>query len=413
MRKDVDVKVGLLMIGLLVLITAVTLAQNEMRSYMPVAFGPDLFFVGTEEQEPNNSFDQANGALHRDQVYSALANDADDYFYFITELQGEIAVSVSGLSVSEAEVSLYRDVEDATPELVKTADVPPDFLIEAKGPAGKYYAVVHVISAEPPPPRLSNNIPYTLSISYASLATPTLAPGETPRPSVTPTLIPTVTPTRADGATSSPTIEVTDRATPGVSPTPSPTPTRGGDATTTSTPDGTESPEPTEEATPGLIPALENENFEDGAVAWEQSSSSGRELIVRETETSIEARSGEWVGWLGGEEGETSRLGQLIEIPDGAEGFYLTHYAILESDEDSCKLNANADTLELHINGEAVEKLALCHASGQSNWSRRNWSEIDLSEYAGETIFLEIVVINNDKADSVSSVYLDDFSFSQ
>jgi hypothetical protein len=397
MFKYIHTKAGILLEGLLLVIVAVAIAQTNIRSYLPVAIGPDGFFVGSEEREPNNSFEQANGALKPDFVYTALPNDTDDFFYFHTvEEEGEVIVDVLGLNVTEAEISLYLEVEGSPPELIASSDsAPPDIHLEDHGPLGKYYVVVHISESAPPPPR--DSTPYTLRIDYTRPVTPTPDPGTTPRPTASTTPTPTLEPTR-EGTTPTATLGPTDRPT------------------TDATPGATGSPTPTTEATPtvpGDIPALQNPSFESGTAGWEQTSSTGHELIIHEDETPLKARTGDWLARLGQETGEVSRLGQSVAVPGGTGPFYLRHYAILQSDEDECDPDADTDTIELHINGEMVAEDVLCHSVNPAEWKRRNWDAIDLSQYAGETIFLEIVVVNNDVADSVSTVYIDDASLVQ
>ena len=211
MLRDMRWEVGIFLLGMVLIIAAIataTIAQNEASTYLPAAFGPDQFLVGTNEVEPNNSFGEANGALDSGIVYTALPNDANDFFFFESVDTGDIVVEVSGLSAVEAKVSLFQEVEGATPELLaETNSPPPDFKLVGRWPAGKFFILVHVSEADP----AGSNTPYTLIVTYLLPPTPTPVPVGTDRPTETPT--PTIIPT----ATREPTDET---------PTPTPTPPR-------------------------------------------------------------------------------------------------------------------------------------------------------------------------------------------
>jgi hypothetical protein len=148
-------------------------------------------------------------------------------------------------------------------------------------------------------------------------------------------------------------------------------------------------------------------------VAWEQSSSAGHDLIVLAAVTSVGARTGEWLAWLGRDAAEISRLGQSINVPGDVGSFYLNYHYILESGQETCDPGIVSDFLEIYVDAALVARSSLCNVPDQPTWRLRKWSKIDLGQYAGNTIFLEIVVTNNDVAGTVTSIYIDDVFFSQ
>jgi hypothetical protein len=236
MLKDLRMKIGLWLLGLLLIIVAVTIAQTETSSYLPMVFGPDLFFTGPGESEPNNSFSEANGPLRPDFVYSGLPNDPDDFFFFEAGDQGTITIDVLAFDASEGQVSLYHEAEGSAPELVaSTNSPPPDFHLElSRASGGKYYIVVHAGPAAPLSPaalQSSSATPYSLQVSYLLPVTPTPSPEPTSEPTAGPSPTSTSEPTRDDITTTptptlEPTQQPTDQPTPGASPTPTEQPTR-------------------------------------------------------------------------------------------------------------------------------------------------------------------------------------------
>ena len=69
---------------------------TQRKIYLPFLTTLKTFFEGPSELEPNSKYNQANGALISNRVYSGLSNDSDDYFYFTTIASGTIQVNLSG-----------------------------------------------------------------------------------------------------------------------------------------------------------------------------------------------------------------------------------------------------------------------------------------------------------------------------
>jgi hypothetical protein len=51
--------------------------------------------------------------------------------------------------------------------------------------------------------------------------------------------------------------------------------------------------------------------------------------------------------------------------------------------------------------------------SNPSDWKLRDWPGHDFGQYAGQTIYVEIVLINNNLPDTVTTIYIDDVFFSE
>lgn len=222
MLKNTNKKVLITGIALLMIIGVTALAQTEESAYSPIVFGPSLYFLGPNEVEPNNTFEQANGHLESGREYFGLPNDPDDYFSFENGALGEIEIRVDGLDVAEGQIIVYHEPEGSPPQIVTTTDTPPpnfEILLTRKDP-GTYYVVVHV-----GPAGLRQDIPYTLRVTFQPAPTPTPGSEPTLRPTEGASPTPTESPTRAD-ATVTPTNQPTVRPSPNAVSTPKPAATQ-------------------------------------------------------------------------------------------------------------------------------------------------------------------------------------------
>jgi hypothetical protein len=223
MLNKTSAKVGVVVSTILLIIVIATLAQSEISTYSPIIFGPSLYFLGPNESEPNNSFEQANGILLSDTDYFGLPNDPDDFFSFKNGTIGEVKINVTGLAVSEGQIIVYHEPEGSPPQVVATTDTPPpDFeVLLTRAAPGTYYVVVHI-----GPAGLRQDTPYTLRVAYQPVPTPTPGPQPSPRPTEGASPTPTEKPTKVGEPTATPTEEGTARPTAKPSSTPNPTPTK-------------------------------------------------------------------------------------------------------------------------------------------------------------------------------------------
>lgn len=96
------------------------------------------FFVGPNEVEPNDGFDQANGPLITGLDYYGLANDARDIFYIDPTQAGEITVTISDNQCPAFRVQLL-----AANSLVLADDrLTRGYISYIAGASGRYYIAV-------------------------------------------------------------------------------------------------------------------------------------------------------------------------------------------------------------------------------------------------------------------------------
>lgn len=207
-KKSQKLKVAVVATAMAIIIVFSAIAQSENSIFSPIVFGPSLYFNGPKEIEPNNSFDQANGVLLPETEYFGFPNDADDYYFFNVGETSDIAVTVLGLNVTEAQVIIYRETDGNPPEVIETFDTPPDFNIKLTRRApGKYYIVVHI---GPAGMQQRQGGPYRLSVNYILPPPPTPEPFKTETPTIGPSLTPSPKATPVEG-TPTPTVKSTPR----------------------------------------------------------------------------------------------------------------------------------------------------------------------------------------------------------
>lgn len=183
---------------------------------------------------------------------------------------------------------------------------------------------------------------------------------------------------------------------------------------------------PTATLPPGSLPVLENPGFEAGETGWGIASDNYTNLITDDNPYRV-PYSGSWLAWLGrypdfalaGMEGENSWLYQQIAFPEGMGPTYFGFYYSLESFENQCAEDASRDHLDIYLGQELGPEIAaetdqligqmiLCKDFNTQDWIEQVFST-DLSTYAGQTLYLKILVsVNNN---SPSHLFLDELFF--
>jgi hypothetical protein len=143
-------------------------------------------------------------------------------------------------------------------------------------------------------------------------------------------------------------------------------------------------------------PAICNGDFEQGRTCWLEDSSNGYALITDDFEGSINAHSGLWGAWLGGDDNETSIIYQQITVPRG--GPRLSYWYWIGS-SDTCGF----DIGEVIINEDVVDSLWLCENENTGGWVQRT---VDLSAYAGQSVTLYILADTDSTFNS--NLFIDD-----
>lgn len=145
--------------------------------------------------------------------------------------------------------------------------------------------------------------------------------------------------------------------------------------------------------------SLLNGNFEQGRTAWYEYSLHGWPLIVQKPPLPVSPHSGRRAVWLGGEYNDISFIRQQVTIPTG--NYYL-HYWHWIASEDVCGYDFGG----VIINSTVVDVYDLCTSRNTHGWVRHT---VNLSRYAGQTVFLQIRAETDDSFNS--NLFVDDVSF--
>jgi PKD repeat protein len=144
-----------------------------------------------------------------------------------------------------------------------------------------------------------------------------------------------------------------------------------------------------------------NGDFEDGPVAWEESSLYLYPIVVNweEYEVPVQPHSGDWLAWLGGAPYELAHIQQPAAIPSGRSYLHFWHW--LYSYNAAC----TTDRARLEVDGTEVKTYLLCTSTGTGGWVEQ---VVDLSAYAGQSVVLRFSI---ETGAEVSGWYVDDVSF--
>lgn len=145
---------------------------------------------------------------------------------------------------------------------------------------------------------------------------------------------------------------------------------------------------------------INNGDFEQGHVAWTESSSDGYELILQPPDLIVTPHDGNWAAWLGGWDDEISSIQQQVVVPAGYP--YLSYWHWIGSQEQLCQY----DFGEVIVNSTVVEKYYLCVANNTNGWVKR---VVNLSAYAGQSVSLQIYAETD--ASINSNLFIDHVSF--
>jgi hypothetical protein len=156
-------------------------------------------------------------------------------------------------------------------------------------------------------------------------------------------------------------------------------------------------------APPPPLPALDNGDFEAGRDgSWTEYSRKGWPLIVDDfSPNDLDAHSGEWGVWLGGDDDEVAELSQWVSIPAGATSLYLTYWYQIGS-TDFCGF----DHAWLEVNGTKLKTYDLCSSQTIDYWAKEI---VNFDGYAGQTVRIRFHVDTDDGV--ISNFFLDDVAF--
>jgi hypothetical protein len=135
-------------------------------------------------------------------------------------------------------------------------------------------------------------------------------------------------------------------------------------------------------------------------VAWEEYSSNGYQLILRDVDLPVPPHNGSWAAWLGGDYNEASILSQQIYLVPGDTMLHYWHWIV---SVDIC--DPDYDIAGVLINDTAVDAFLLCEPNNTNAWRLRS---VDLNAYEGQTVTLWIAAFNDGSL--ISNLFIDDAS---
>jgi len=145
-----------------------------------------------------------------------------------------------------------------------------------------------------------------------------------------------------------------------------------------------------------------NSDFEQGNNGeWTERSRLGYLLIYNNLPEDINAQSGEYVAWLGGENSEISDLIQSVQLPAGDDVALTFSYQIQSTD------NCLRDRAYVRINNRNIKTYTLCSSNETEDWVQET---LPLAEYAGQSISLRFRAYTN--GGRISSFFIDDVAIS-
>ncbi|MFW6063401.1 MAG: hypothetical protein ACOC9V_04420 [Chloroflexota bacterium] len=155
---------------------------------------------------------------------------------------------------------------------------------------------------------------------------------------------------------------------------------------------------------PTPVEPLQNGDFEQGPTAWTEFSQQGFELIIQDDDApdGVDARSGTWLAWLGGNANEISVIAQSATVPQEEPTLRFWHWI---GSEDDCGFDRGGVVVNHNGNSTTAEVFDLCEATSTNGWQER---AVDLSAYAGETVEIELRVETDDSLNS--NLFVDDVS---
>ena len=146
---------------------------------------------------------------------------------------------------------------------------------------------------------------------------------------------------------------------------------------------------------------IQNGDFESDPVVWiEESSQALLPLVFQTNLVSLPPHSGSWATWLCGATNEVSSISQQVTVPLGAP--IMTYWRWIDSIAP-CGEHVG----EILVNGSRIDHFDLCENTATTGWVRQ---VVDLNNFKGLTVTLEIRGNCNSPDERVSNLFLDDFS---
>jgi len=116
------------------------------------------YIEGPWEQEPNNTYQQANGPLLSGIDYYGYPNDQKDFFIINSSIGGQIVIDLTNHTGQGVQLQLFYQTTTGTPVVHSVWQAP--YHIQYTGLPGKYYIYIYTES------NYNSSNPYTLRVTY-------------------------------------------------------------------------------------------------------------------------------------------------------------------------------------------------------------------------------------------------------
>ena len=132
-------------------------SYSPLRIFLPLTLRDFVsYFEGPWEQEPNNSYLEANGPLRSGQDYYGYPNDVKDYFSIYLRTGGQITIDLTNHTGTGTQLQMfYQSVANRV-----ASDVEAPYHIDYNGQAGLYYIYINTAGS------YNTTTPYTLRVTY-------------------------------------------------------------------------------------------------------------------------------------------------------------------------------------------------------------------------------------------------------
>jgi hypothetical protein len=173
--------------------TLLLLALLASAAVSLAALGPESYFEGPWEVEPNNKAQEANGPLRSQRAYYGYPNDLYDVFYFEATRAGRMTAELTGQLTGHGGQGVQLHLCYQTLDNRVDYDPDPPYHVEHNGQAGRYYLYIYTESAH------NSNTAYTLRATFPMVHRvylPMVAKRRPNRPPASPS-----SPSPANGAT--------------------------------------------------------------------------------------------------------------------------------------------------------------------------------------------------------------------
>jgi hypothetical protein len=134
------------------------LVREPRRIYLPLVLSNAvIYYEGSWETEPNDTYLQANGPIRAGRDYYGYPNDARDYWSFYAAGSGSMQVDLTNHTGQGVQLQLFYQSPMGGPVAIVTS---APYHLDYNGAAGWYYVYIYTAGG------YNQTTPYTVRVSY-------------------------------------------------------------------------------------------------------------------------------------------------------------------------------------------------------------------------------------------------------